>query len=69
MLARLLFGRLLRRDVIGEMTSAAGAQTFHLPASTVVAKLVDDADIDAIALICDTCRNTVLRLPADHQPF
>jgi ATP-dependent helicase YprA (DUF1998 family) len=62
-LARLLFGRLLRRDVVGEMTSAAGAQTFHLPASTVVAKLVDDADIDTIALICYTCRNTVYGYP------
>ncbi|SBS79303.1 Putative helicase (fragment) [uncultured Mycobacterium sp.] len=62
-LARLLFGRLHRRDIIGEITSASGAQIFHLPANTVVAKLVDDADVGAIALMCDTCRNTVYSYP------
>lgn len=62
-LARLLFGRLHRRDVIGEVNSAGGAQTYHLPASSVVAKLVEDADVGAVGLICDTCRNTVYTYP------
>ena len=62
-LARLLFGRLHRRDIVGEVTSAGGAQTYHLPATTVIAKIVEDPDVDSIALTCDTCRNTVYSYP------
>nr|WP_090276603.1 DEAD/DEAH box helicase [Mycolicibacterium komanii]CRL70034.1 helicase [Mycolicibacterium komanii] len=60
-LVRLLFTRLRQRDVVGEIVSSSGAQTFHLPATTVVARSVDDEELasGSIALICDTCRNTV----------
>jgi ATP-dependent helicase YprA (DUF1998 family) len=65
-LSRLLFTRLRQRDVLGDRTSVSGAQTFHLPAAAVVARVVNDDEIDSggIALICDTCRNTVHSYPA-----
>lgn len=62
-LARLLFNRLCFRDVVADITSASGVRTFHLPASSVIARVVDDSDIGAIGLICDTCRNTVYSYP------
>jgi len=64
-LSRLLITRLRSREVLGEAVTASGGQTFHLPASAVVARVVDDAEIesDTISLICDTCRNTVHSYP------
>ncbi|OBB77110.1 DEAD/DEAH box helicase [Mycobacterium sp. 852014-52144_SCH5372336] len=65
-LARLLFTRLRHRDVIGEVVTSSGGQTFHLPATAVVARIVDETELasGSISLICDTCRNTVHSYPA-----
>ncbi|MBX7447198.1 DEAD/DEAH box helicase [Mycolicibacterium sp. 3033] len=64
-LSRLLFTRLRAREILGEVVTASGGQTFHLPASAVAARVVDDAEIesDSLSLICDTCRNTVHSYP------
>ncbi|NKZ71798.1 hypothetical protein GTA09_19965 [Rhodococcus hoagii] len=65
MLARLLFTRLRRRDVIGDATSTSGAQTFHLPASSIVVRPVADAELasGSIALACTICRDVVHGAP------
>lgn len=64
-LSRLLFARLRQRDVLGEVTTKSGGQTFHLPATSIVTRVVTDAELDSttIALICDTCRNAVHSYP------
>lgn len=64
-LARLLFTRLRRRDVIGDATSTSGAQTFHLPASSIVVRPVADAELasGSIALACTICRDVVHGAP------
>lgn len=64
-LSRLLFARLRQRDVLGEVTTASGGQTFHLPATSIVARVVTDEELasSSIALICGTCRNTVHSYP------
>ncbi|SEB29973.1 DEAD/DEAH box helicase [Rhodococcus koreensis] len=64
-LARLLFTRLRRRDVIGDTTSTSGAQTFHLPASAIVVRPVADTELasGAIALACTICRDVLHGAP------
>jgi ATP-dependent helicase YprA (DUF1998 family) len=64
-LSRLLFEALRRRDIVGDLPSGSGARTFHLPETAVVARIVDDREIESgdIALICDTCRHTVHSYP------
>ncbi|MGO9349551.1 MAG: DEAD/DEAH box helicase [Mycobacterium sp.] len=64
-LSRLLFTRLRSRDVIEDVVSVSGAQSFHLAATSVVTRAVPDHEIESttIALICDTCRNTVHSYP------
>lgn len=60
-LSRLLFTRLRDHGIIADVTSVSSAQTFALPATSVITRVVSDNEIgsSAIALICDTCRNTV----------
>ena len=60
-LARLLFMRMRDRGVIGEVTSTSGAQTFHLPTTSIVARAVTDEELASaeIALSCSICRDTV----------
>lgn len=64
-LARLLFTRLRRRDVLGDTTSIAGATIFHLPASSIVVRPVTDAELgsDDVALACSICRDVVHGAP------
>jgi ATP-dependent helicase YprA (DUF1998 family) len=64
-LARLLFTRLRHRGVIGDMTSTSGAQTFHLPTTSIVARAVTDEELasGAISLSCSICRDTVYGPP------
>ncbi|WP_397518900.1 DEAD/DEAH box helicase [Rhodococcus pyridinivorans] len=64
-LARLLFGRLHRQEVLGQAVSKSGAQTFHLPPSMVVARPVTDTELadGAVSLICSICRDTVHAYP------
>lgn len=64
-LARLLFTRLRRRDVIGDATSTSGAQTFHLPVSSIVVRPVADTELASgtIALACTICRDVVHGAP------
>ena len=58
-LARLLFGRLRHRDVIGDVGSKSGAQTYHLPASSIVIRAVTDEELAAgsVSLTCAICRD------------
>lgn len=60
-LARVLFGRLHRHDVLGEAVSKSGAKTFHLPATSVVARPVTDDELaeGSVSLICSICRDTL----------
>ncbi|VFA81761.1 ATP-dependent helicase [Gordonia paraffinivorans] len=64
-LARLLFTRLHRHDVLGQVVSKSGAQTFHLPPSSVIARPIADAELagGAVSLICSICRDTVHAYP------
>src|SRR5690606_5308442 len=65
-LARLLFTRLHRHDVLGQLVSKSGAQTFHLPPSTVIARPITDTELadKVVSLICSICRDTVHAYPA-----
>ncbi|GGC73854.1 DEAD/DEAH box helicase [Hoyosella rhizosphaerae] len=64
-LARLLFTTLARRDVLGDITSPAGTQTFHIPATSIVARPVTAKELTggAVSLICSICRDTVHSSP------
>nr|WP_240959851.1 DEAD/DEAH box helicase [Rhodococcus sp. HNM0563] len=65
-LARLLFGRLHRREIVGQAVSKSGAQTFHLSPSSVIARPVTDTELadGQVSLICSICRDTVYAYPA-----
>src|SRR4029077_15369360 len=53
--------RLRHRGVIGDVTSSSGAQTFHLPVTSIVARPVTDAELAAgtISVSRSICRDTV----------
>lgn len=57
-LSRLLFERLRRRDVIGELSGGALTRTFHLTSASIVARAVDSAD--AVALVCSHCGDSII---------
>nr|WP_296777423.1 DEAD/DEAH box helicase [Rhodococcus sp. (in: high G+C Gram-positive bacteria)] len=57
-LSRLLFERLRRRDVIGELLGGATTRTFNLTPASIVARAV--VSTDAIALVCSHCGDSVV---------
>lgn len=60
-LARMLMTRLRHRDVIGDVSSKSGAQTYHLAAASIVVRAVTDEELSAgtISLTCAICRDIV----------
>src|SRR5699024_2766503 len=67
-LSRLLFTELHRRDVLGQVADTSGAPTYHLPAATVIARPLTDAEVGAAAvtltaLRCSLCRDAVHAAP------
>jgi ATP-dependent helicase YprA (DUF1998 family) len=64
-LARMLMTRLRNRDVIGDATSKSGAQTYHIPATSIVVRAVTDGELasGSISLTCTICRDITYGSP------
>lgn len=64
-LARLLFGKLQRREIVTVAVSKSGAKTYALAPTSVVVRTVTDDELHsgAVSLICSVCRDTVYGAP------
>lgn len=64
-LARLLFGQMSHRGVLGTVTSNSGATTYHLDPSKVVVRAVtaDEMVSGDLALQCDDCNAVIVSAP------
>jgi hypothetical protein len=61
----MLMTRLRNRDVIGDATSKSGAQTYHIPATSIVVRAVTDEELasGSISLTCTICRDITYGSP------